>query len=272
MEHGLLLRLGAAASVAGHTAVLAGILVFAGVQPFQSASSKPIEVDLVPQQELDRVKAETVQPLPLEIPPRPEPSVMDAAPQPEKQATPAPKPQPAPRAQQPQPAQQAALAPQAAEAPPPQPMPSPAVPAALPPPMAAPQPPDITERFHVMLGLPSDSVVRGGGGQAAEGARIEASDTDKLRAHLRSCASLPGSIGAADKIKIVMRAVLSPDGRLMAPPALIEASASPKGPALMQAAIGALEACQPYSMLPADKYKEWRVLDIPFTPRDFGAG
>ena len=66
-----------------------------------------------------------------------------------------------------------------------------------------------------------------------------------------------------------MRIALTPQGRLSSPPALIEASASAKGPALMQAAIKALEACQPYAMLPADKYREWRVLDLGFTPADF---
>ncbi len=138
--------------------------------------------------------------------------------------------------------------------------------------MAAPQAPDITQRYGVMLGLPEDARGQGSGGQAAEAAKIATSDTDKLREHLRGCASLPASIGAADKIKIVMRAVLSPDGTLAQYPTLIEASASPKGPALMQAAITALQACQPYNMLPADKYKEWRVLDVPFTPLDFKAG
>jgi hypothetical protein len=37
----------------------------------------------------------------------------------------------------------------------------------------------------------------------------------------------------------------------------------------MQAAKQALEACQPYAMLPADKYDEWKVLDLDFTPQDF---
>jgi hypothetical protein len=59
------------------------------------------------------------------------------------------------------------------------------------------------------------------------------------------------------------------EGRLAAEPVLIEASASAKGPALMQSAIGALEACQPYAMLPADRYGEWKVLDLSFTPQDF---
>jgi hypothetical protein len=31
----------------------------------------------------------------------------------------------------------------------------------------------------------------------------------------------------------------------------------------------ALQACQPYAMLPADRYREWKVLDLNFTPQDF---
>ena len=65
------------------------------------------------------------------------------------------------------------------------------------------------------------------------------------------------------------RVLMTPDGRLAAPPMLVEASASAKGPALMQSAMSALQACQPYSMLPADKYREWKVLDLNFTPQNF---
>jgi len=43
-----------------------------------------------------------------------------------------------------------------------------------------------------------------------------------------------------------------------------------KGPFLMQSAISALQSCQPYAMLPADRYNEWKVLDPSFTARDFG--
>ena len=65
---------------------------------------------------------------------------------------------------------------------------------------------------------------------------------------------------------------MTPDGRLAADPILIEASASMKGPLLMQGAISALQACQPYAMLPADRYGEWKVLDLSFTPQDFSGG
>jgi hypothetical protein len=33
----------------------------------------------------------------------------------------------------------------------------------------------------------------------------------------------------------------------------------------------ALQACQPYTMLPVDRYGEWRVLDLTLTPQDFSS-
>ena len=83
---------------------------------------------------------------------------------------------------------------------------------------------------------------------------------------------LPGSIAPTDKVTIKLRASFLPDGTLATAPLLIEASASAKGPLLMQAAINALGACQPYAVLPTDKYSEWKVLDLSFTPRDFRGG
>jgi len=47
---------------------------------------------------------------------------------------------------------------------------------------------------------------------------------------------------------------MTPDGRLAAEPILIEASASMKGPLLMQGAIRALQACQPLRMPAGDRY------------------
>ena len=37
----------------------------------------------------------------------------------------------------------------------------------------------------------------------------------------------------------------------------------------MQSAINALTKCQPYTMLPADKYKQWKTLDLVFYPLNF---
>ena len=37
----------------------------------------------------------------------------------------------------------------------------------------------------------------------------------------------------------------------------------------MRSAMDALEKCQPYAMLPADRYDQWRMLDLSFAPKDF---
>ncbi|TAH65248.1 MAG: hypothetical protein EWM45_15845 [Rhodopseudomonas palustris] len=255
------IRIAAAASVAAHLALLA-LVVSAGVYPYDQAGSQAILAEIV---------------TPDAAPPPPQ-----VAAQQDQQSLAPPEPQ-APAEPPPQQQQAAAPPPEAARQQAPQaeqqpPSPAPAAPAQAPPetppwpPMGA-QAPDITERYQVMLGLPSTELppepAETGGGEAAESAKIARSDVDKLRAHLRRCATLPGGVARSDKVRIVMRIALTPDGRLASPPALIEASASTKGPALMQAASKALQDCQPYAMLPREKYREWRVLDLSFTPADF---
>ena len=131
-----------------------------------------------------------------------------------------------------------------------------------------------------MLGLPPDlspsaleAGSRDGGGDAAsKAADIASGLVAEFRRHLKTCLKLPGSIAASDKLRIVLRAFMTQEGRLATEPVLIEASASPKGPALMQSALSALQSCQPYAMLPRDRYGEWKVLDLSFTPQDFAGG
>ena len=40
----------------------------------------------------------------------------------------------------------------------------------------------------------------------------------------------------------------------------------------LQAAMRTLKDCQPFAFLPADKYGEWKVLDLSFTPREMAGG
>jgi hypothetical protein len=138
--------------------------------------------------------------------------------------------------------------------------------------------PDLSIKYHVLLGLPVDlppdgSKDRPGDGfdaPASKPADVASNLVAEFRRHLKTCSKLPAAVAPSDKIKIKLRVFMTPEGKLAAEPVLIEASASAKGPALMQSAIGALEACQPYAMLPADRYGEWKVLDLSFTPQDFG--
>lgn len=262
------IRIAAAASVAAHVVLLA-LVVSAGVYPYDQAGSQAITVDIVtPDAAPPVAQPHTQQDVSPLTPPDPQPTAQQAPlPQPQQQAA-APAPEPA--RQQSQPAQDQPPPNSASAAVPETPLKTPAETPPWPP-MGA-QAPDITERYQVMLGLPSSDLPQPGeigGGEASESAKIARSDVDRLRAHLRRCAMLPGGVARSDKVRIVMRIALLPNGRLASPPALIEASASAKGPALMQAASKALQDCQPYAMLPRDKYREWRVLDLGFTPADF---
>jgi hypothetical protein len=178
--------------------------------------------------------------------------------------------------------------------PPPQPQPQPQAEQQAPPPQPAPSPslgytppePDITLKYHVMLGLPADIPVTppksagdktndksgdGGDANASTKADVSSSIIEEFRRHLKTCSKLPDSVAPTDKVKVKLRIVMTPQGRLATNPILMEASASAKGPLLMQGAIAALNACQPYSMLPPDRYGEWKVIDLSFTPDDFSS-
>jgi hypothetical protein len=88
----------------------------------------------------------------------------------------------------------------------------------------------------------------------------------ELKAHIMKCWAPPVGIGAARGLKVVIRVALSPSGAIAGEPVLIQATASPAGPAVVKSAMQAIKQCQPFSFLPAKAYKEWKVLDLSFTP------
>ncbi|MGX9389980.1 hypothetical protein ACWX0K_09855 [Nitrobacteraceae bacterium UC4446_H13] len=259
-ESGLLPRLAAAASVVGHLALLVAILLYAGVRPFQTESAKAITVDLVTP---DEIKPPEQPPAPREPDvklPDMKPSV-EAPHPPEPQASPPPQQQAAPPPPAPE---QHANAPQAAQQQQQQP-PPPAAPAFKPP------EPDLTVKYGVTLGLPDAASKSDFDAIAADNAKLSPDDVAAFRRHLKTCSAMPDTVNTSDDAWIKLRAILSPDGHLVVPPVLIEGKASPKAIALAHGAIAALQACQPYTMLPAEKYAEWKVLDLEFSPKDFTA-
>jgi hypothetical protein len=246
---------GIAISATVHLSALILLLYFTEVHPFRAVSAEPIAVELVSSAEATPAPGE-------QDPPKAQPSEgfdlsSQAAPE-NAAASAAAEPEPPEPPSTPHPDQQQADAR-------PQPAATPALPE-----------PDLSIKYHVILGLPpylpQDNPGDGFDAPASRTADIAPGLITEFRRHLRSCSKLPGSIEPADQIRIKLRVLMTPDGRLAARPALIEASASAKGPALMQSAIAALEACQPYAMLPADRYGEWKVLDLTFTPQNFVGG
>lgn len=93
--------------------------------------------------------------------------------------------------------------------------------------------------------------------------------TAAFRERVSSCSTLPAGIGSADDVKIALRVFFNRDGTLASPPQALEPIVSAKQQALMQNSIGALQRCQPYTMLPAQKYKQWKRLDLTFYPMNF---
>jgi hypothetical protein len=272
MEPRQIIRAGITASAIAHLTVLMLVLFFADVHPFGSVTAETIAVDIVSPKEVAELPKEpepTPTPTPLatplpEIPlfakpetsRSPAPAAQTSASAPAAASAQAAAQQPKQVAQPAPDKQQAAAQPQ-----PPSPMPS-----------TIPVQPDLSVKYHVLLGLPQTSPNDGFDAPASAKADVASDLITEFRRHLKTCSKLPESIAPSDKVKIKLRVFMTPDGKLTADPVLIEASASIKGPALMQSAISALQACQPYTMLPSDRYREWKMLDLSFTPQDFAGG
>lgn len=278
------MRTGAAISVAAHVAALTACLVLAGVRPFDPTTAEAITVDIVTPEEAPPLPKE---PDNYDFPKLDEKSQEQKAQESQQQAapeqTPTPAPAPSPASNPKQESQQAALQQQATE----QPKPAEQAKPAEPPqqqsqpqsqPPAASQPevptaaPDITSKFGMMFTLPDAGATGDFDAKATAAANIKVEDAAALRAHLKSCSILPKSVTRSDNVRIVLRVAFQRDGRLAAEPLLIEASASEKGPTLMRSAMDALTKCQPYAMLSADRYDQWRMLDLSFSPKDFKGG
>jgi hypothetical protein len=296
MEPRKIIRTDIAASAIAHLTLVALIIVISEVHPFHSAPPETVAVDIVTPEQVKQEEAKAEEKAEEKAKEKPEPPAelklpkLDFNDKPDAALKPAPaKEKAAPQSlRQKQAAQETAQKqPQPSQVTPQQPPPQPQ--AAQPPSPATPQPqpappaylapePDITVRYGVMLGLPPElppaqkDAPKDDGGDAKDsiGAKLPPEVVAELRQHLRSCSKLPAGVAPADAVRIRLRAVLATDGTLARPPILIEAPPSAKGVAIVESAMSALQACQPYKMLPVDKYEEWKVMDLSFTPGDFG--
>jgi outer membrane biosynthesis protein TonB len=288
MERWQFIRWAIAGSALVHILVAVAIFLSTDVQLYDQAAPEPIAVDVV-SEEPEKTPEPT--PSPSASPdltlPNPSASPSPAPPSQQAAAQPAPPPQPAPEPQ-PQPTPRDAAKPQAKAAPPPQTQPQPQAQPQPPAAPASPEPqqraqgyipaqPDLTVKYGVMLGLPEALPPLAMSADTHDDKDAGATATSNLatdlvaalRGHLRTCSRLPASISSADNVRVKLRVIMTPDGRLAAQPDVIEVANPLKALELKQAAVTALAACQPYTMLPPDRYREWKVLELSFTPRDF---
>jgi hypothetical protein len=98
-------------------------------------------------------------------------------------------------------------------------------------------------------------------------AKLEQSMIAEFKSHLNKCWSPPTGVAATAKLQVIIRVALKRDGHFLKEPMLIQAVASTAGPALVKSAMKALQQCQPYNFMPSERYDEWKVLDLAFSPQ-----
>jgi len=268
IEPKLLRGSGFAISCVGHMAVLAMALIFAGANPFDVAPTQAIMVDIVSPNEVETVpdKPAAAPADTAETAPSFEPAA--AQPQPAPQSAPQATPPPSPAT-----TRQASAATQVAPSPPSftpwlQPPPEP-------PPPAEPHEPNPGDMFGMPLALPGGMVGYEYPAVATEKPDITDDAIAAFRKHLKACSILPA--GVAAEARFTLRIDLNPDGTLARglenPHAVgLVYGVSVGAGDLFTAAIAAVRKCQPYKMLPPDRYEEWKTLDLSFTPQNFGGG
>lgn len=281
------MRTGAAISVAVHLAAVTALLVLAGVSPFDPTAAEAISVELVTPDEAPPVPKEpdpTYDFPTLSDKDQQKPPAEAAAPKEQAQPAPSAAPSQSPAAKSKPDQRQAALQQKATEqqklteqqkpieqsqpAEQQQPQAQPEVPQAQPDVPTA--QPDITSKFGMSFAMPDAS--GDFDAKATASANVSVKDAAALREHLKTCSTLPRSVSLSDDVRVVLRVSFTRDGRLANEPTTIEVKGAEKAPPLWRSAMDALKKCQPFDMLPADRYNEWRMLDLSFTPKDFKGG
>jgi hypothetical protein len=270
-------RRGLAISAFVHVGILAVVLVFARAAPHEAMPPDAMQVEIVSPKEIPRysgtpsalrmsgteqtaqAQAQTAQnEQPPAVPTPPQPNNQHQA-----QHDAPPKPQQSqgalPQAKEPQlpPADAARVATA-------QPAPDPPAPASE----ETPDMPDTAARA-AFLALAGGRL---GGGFAAppiDSPLVGYDFTMPFRELVSTCATLPPGINRSERISIGVRVFLNRDGTLAAAPQLLDSNPSADQQALMQNFTSGLQKCQPYTMLPPDRYKQWNTIDLVVYPRNY---
>jgi hypothetical protein len=145
-------------------------------------------------------------------------------------------------------------------------------------PLPEPAPPAETHEFNpgdmfgMPLTLPGGAVGYEPPGEATEKPNISDDVIAAFRKRLKTCSTLPAGVGA--EARVTLRIQLNPDGTLTKSPENPHAVGLVSGLSvgvgdLFMAAMSAVRKCQPYKMLPPDRYEEWKTLDLTFTRENF---
>lgn len=96
-------------------------------------------------------------------------------------------------------------------------------------------------------------------------ARMTQSEIDALRSQIQDCWVIPTGWTNPREVSVTIRFGLNRDGTVAGMPEVVEFPASQYGQVSADNAIRAVLQCGPYA-LPAEKYEQWSVVQLRFTP------
>jgi hypothetical protein len=272
---------GVALSAVGHVSLLLAALFFVEPKGLRSPPPESIAVDIVPADEAPPPEKQHLEGTPLESTSRGSEvssdsstgSASTAPPRPKADAVPsfrqAQAPSTPPQRGGPADAQPQAVSPPGEGEAPPSPSDAilPPAPAVTPRPNEARRQANAGEMFAMPLALPGGRLGGGFDAPASNPAMLPHDDTAAFRARLSACSRTATMFAMDNNVAIELRIFFKRDGSLAAPPALLRyTSLSADAVALTKMAIDALQRCQPFTELPADKYNDWKTLDLVVTP------
>ncbi len=103
------------------------------------------------------------------------------------------------------------------------------------------------------------------------GTGLTMSELDAIRQHIRTCWRVPAGAANPEELVVDIRIQLNKDGTLTTPPQVTKTGASSFNrnsfsQAAADAAVRAVQRCQPYDFLPTDKYERWNDITFTFNP------
>jgi hypothetical protein len=120
-------------------------------------------------------------------------------------------------------------------------------------------------RLAWLLNLPSETEASLAGPPSESKSNLASGEIAEFKAQVAKCWVVPAGVPSTPGFDVLIRIALKPDGTLRAKPELVRAPASLAGPPLVDSAKQALQKCQPYATLPADRYQDWKILELTFT-------
>jgi hypothetical protein len=113
----------------------------------------------------------------------------------------------------------------------------------------------------------AETVTKGLGAQNASTLDLR----DALLSQIRECWNVPVGAPTPEKLIVQVRVFLARDGSLAQPPLLepqtrAAAASNPYMRTAAEAALRAVNVCEPYKLLPPDRYESWREIVMTFDP------